>query len=54
MHTLNKKKDLSNLPGHLKELEKEQTKHKAGRRKEIKIKAEISEIEKRKQNREIQ
>ena len=47
MHTLKKKEDLSNQTRHLKESEKEQTKPKTGRRKKIiKIKAEIKEIEK--------
>ena len=47
MHTLKKKKDLSNLTRHHKESEKEQTKPKTWRRKKIiNIKAEIKEIEK--------
>ena len=41
-----KKSQINNLTLHLKELEKEQTKPKVSRRKEIiKIRAEINEIE---------
>ena len=45
---------ISYLNHHLKELEKEQTKHKVSRRKEIiKIREEIHEIEIRKQSKKI-
>ena len=43
-----RRKISNNITLHLKELEKEQTKPKFSRRKEINIRAEINEIENRK------
>ena len=50
MYTLKKKKDLKSTNFQLKKPEKEQTKLRANRKKEIKIIAEINQIENRKKS----